>query len=252
MIPIYTDGACSRNGYPNAKAGIGVFFCDNDPRNVSEEVGSEYKQTNNVAELLAFMRAIKIVIGDERKYKIYTDSEYVIKCATNFNKWLKTKEKSEIKNFELVCELYELVEKNNIKYEHIKAHTGLTDEHSYGNEQADKLANNAIGVQDVKAVKAVKAVKLSVPFEAKDKAKELGARWNKDGKFWYYDGLDTDVIAKLRELEVKQYHLNIPFASKDMAKGLGAKWDGSLKKWYYTDNMDPDKIAKLLKISTKK
>lgn len=247
MIPIYTDGACSRNGYPDAKAGIGVFFCDNDSRNVSEIVGGEYKQTNNVAELLAFMKAIKIVIGDGRKYRIYTDSEYVIKCATNFNKWLKTKEKSEIKNFELVCELYELVEKNNIKYEHVKAHTGLTDEHSYGNEQADKLANNAIGVLEV-----AKKIRLSVPFEAKDKAKELGARWDKDSKVWYYEGSDSDVIAKLQALEVKQYHLNIPFASKDIAKGLGAKWDGSLKKWYYTDNMDPEKIAKLLKISTKK
>ena len=249
MIPIYTDGACSRNGYPDAKAGIGVFFCDNDSRNVSEVVCKEYKQTNNVAELLAFMRAIKIVIGDkDRKYKIYTDSEYVIKCATNFNKWLKTKEKSEIKNFELVQELYQLVEKNNIKYEHVKAHTGLTDEHSYGNEQADKLANNAIGVEAV----ASKRIKLSVPFEAKDKAKEYGAKWDKEGKFWYYDGSDTDNLAKLQKLEVKEYHLNIPFASKDIAKGLGAKWDNNIKKWYYTDNMDPEKIAKLLKISTKK
>ena len=30
MIPIYTDGACSKNGYVDAKAGIGVFFGDND------------------------------------------------------------------------------------------------------------------------------------------------------------------------------------------------------------------------------
>ena len=30
MIPIYTDGACSKNGYADAKAGIGVFFGDND------------------------------------------------------------------------------------------------------------------------------------------------------------------------------------------------------------------------------
>jgi hypothetical protein len=37
-----------------------------------------------------------------------------------------------------------------------------------------------------------------------------------------------------------------------MAKGLGAKWDSNAKKWYYTDNMDPEKIAKLLKISSKK
>ena len=64
MIPIYTDGACSKNGYPDAKAGIGVFFCDNDERNISEAVDKSYKQTNNVAELLAFIKAIKIVKDD--------------------------------------------------------------------------------------------------------------------------------------------------------------------------------------------
>jgi ribonuclease HI len=246
MIPIYTDGACSKNGYSDAKAGIGVFFGDNDERNVSEIVDSNvYKQTNNVAELLAFIRAIKIVKDDGKKYKIYTDSEYVIKCATNFNKWLQKKDKSEIKNFELVEELYQLVEQNNIKYEHIKAHTGLTDEHSYGNEQADKLANNAIGVE------TIKRIRLCVPFESKDKAKELGAKWDKENKHWFYEGSDNDIIAKLQALEVKEHHLNIPFASKDIAKGLGAKWDANVKKWYYTDNMDPEKIVKLLKISTK-
>ena len=93
MIPIYTDGACSKNGYAEAKAGIGVFFSDNDERNVSALVDSGYKQTNNVAELLACIRAIKIVANDGNKYIIYTDSEYVIKCSTKFNSWLKKKRK---------------------------------------------------------------------------------------------------------------------------------------------------------------
>jgi|TARA_B110000483_G_C18101420_1_gene505949 ribonuclease HI len=244
MIPIYTDGACSKNGYPDAKAGIGVFFCDNDERNISEAVDKSYKQTNNVAELLAFIKAIKIVKDDGKRYTIYTDSEYVIKCATNFKKWLQKKDKSEIKNFELVSELYKLVEQNNIKYEHIRAHTGLSDEHSYGNEQADKLANNSIGLE------VVKRICLSIPFESKDNAKALGAKWDKDIKHWFYEGSDNDIITKLKALEVKEHHLNISFGNKDTAKGLGAKWDASVKKWYYTDNMDAEKIAKLLKLST--
>ena len=32
---IYTDGACSNNGKVYARAGIGVYFGENDPRNVS-------------------------------------------------------------------------------------------------------------------------------------------------------------------------------------------------------------------------
>ena len=244
MIPIYTDGACSKNGYPEAKAGIGIFFADNDPRNVSSIVDKDkYKQTNNVAELLAFIIAIKIVANDGNKYKIYTDSEYVIKCATKFANWLKKKDKTEIKNYELVEELYQLVEKYNIKYEHIKAHTGFDDEHSYGNEQADKLANDAIGVE------TLKRISLSIPFDSKDKAKELGAKWDKDLKRWYYEGNEDDIIEQLKKLEIKEHYLNIAFADKDKAKGLGAKWDGNVKKWFYLDNLDTDKIAKLLKLS---
>ena len=42
---------------------------------------------------------------------------------------------------------------------------------------------------------------------------------------------------------------DIPFANKDKAKALGAKWDGNVKKWFYVDNLDADKIARLLKLS---
>ena len=34
-LNIYTDGACSNNGRPNAKAGFGVWFGENDERNKS-------------------------------------------------------------------------------------------------------------------------------------------------------------------------------------------------------------------------
>ena len=33
---VYTDGACSNNGKPYARAGYGVYFGKDDPRNVSE------------------------------------------------------------------------------------------------------------------------------------------------------------------------------------------------------------------------
>ena len=41
---VYTDGACSNNGRENAKAGIGIFLGQDDPRNVCEPV--EGKQSN--------------------------------------------------------------------------------------------------------------------------------------------------------------------------------------------------------------
>ena len=80
MICIYTDGSCINNGKKNAKAGIGVYFGENDKRNVSKRIKG--KQTNNTAELKAILKAIKI-IKKEDNFKdlditIYTDSKYSI------------------------------------------------------------------------------------------------------------------------------------------------------------------------------
>ena len=62
MINVFTDGACSNNGKQNAKAGIGVFFEENDPRNVSRRVDG--KQTNNTAELTAILVVFDILRED--------------------------------------------------------------------------------------------------------------------------------------------------------------------------------------------
>ena len=66
-----------------AKAGYGVFFNTNDPRNISQPVPSELPQTNNVAELLAIDAAIQTVHNGERT-TIYSDSQYSINSVT---KW---------------------------------------------------------------------------------------------------------------------------------------------------------------------
>ena len=58
-IHVYTDGACSNNGKPDAKAGFGVYFGENDNRNLSETFTGP--QTNNRAELLAIIRALTIL-----------------------------------------------------------------------------------------------------------------------------------------------------------------------------------------------
>ena len=55
-VVVYTDGACSNNGYANAKAGIGVWWGENDPRNISEPLAG--RATNNRAEIWAAVKAI--------------------------------------------------------------------------------------------------------------------------------------------------------------------------------------------------
>lgn len=151
---VYTDGACSKNGTIDAIGGIGIFFSDNDDRNISEKLDENIynKITNNVAELVALIKAFDIIKHDkDKKIIVMTDSEYSIKCATTYgekcenNNWLTSKKGKEIPNVELVKKLYYLYKSSdNIKIVHIKAHTNKTDIHSYGNRKADEFANKAL------------------------------------------------------------------------------------------------------------
>jgi len=147
---VYTDGACSNNGKPNAEAGIGIYFGEDDERNVSQKI--EGNQTNNAAELTAIIETYSIIendVVDGKKVAIVTDSEYAMKCASSYGEkcygegWSK-----DIPNKELVKLAYETYkDKPNIKFIHIKAHTTNSDIHSIGNANADYLANTAIGLE---------------------------------------------------------------------------------------------------------
>lgn len=198
MIKIFTDGACSHNGGKQAKAGIGIYIADNHPKNTSERIVG--KQTNNTAELSAVIKVFSLFkneIESGQDIMIYTDSEYVLKCCGYFgersekNGW-KNK-KGFIANHELVKQIYELYHSyDNVNLQHIKAHTGKTDELSKGNEEADRLANLAIGKM------VTKRVYLNVPFERKEEAKQLGAKWNPQKKKWYCE--NTDDLHQLLQL----------------------------------------------------
>lgn len=146
---VYTDGSCHNNGKPSAIAGIGVFFGVGDERNVSERVVG--KQSNNVAELTAIIRAYDIIqqdIKNGKKIEIVTDSEYAIKCIYSYGDKCSKKEwVDDIPNKELVKLIYEIFNTNkNVQFTHIRAHTGKQDIHYLYNDYADKLANAAISL----------------------------------------------------------------------------------------------------------
>ena len=150
-IPIYvfTDGACRNNGKSNAKAGIGIYFGENDKRNVSERIWG--KQTNNAAELKAIIKVYEILkneIDIGRIINIYSDSMYAIRCCGEYGLKMKKKDwknkKGYIPNHELVKEAFELYHnRSNIFLIHIEAHTNKKDILSIGNAKADKLATEA-------------------------------------------------------------------------------------------------------------
>lgn len=87
---IFTDGSTLNNQNKKyRKGGYGVFFGDNDKRNISKKlVGS--KITNQVAELTACIEAIKVA-DKTKNIIIYTDSMYIV---NSINKWCKGWEKN--------------------------------------------------------------------------------------------------------------------------------------------------------------
>ena len=142
---VYTDGACKHNGSDKARAGIGVYFNKNNNikiPSVSERLTS-IKQTNNVAELTAILRALELCDSHNitQKILIYTDSDYSMKCIEIwYPQWKKEDKMKERKNIDILQKIDKLYEKLDVEFKHIRSHTGLTDIHSKGNEMVDKLA----------------------------------------------------------------------------------------------------------------
>lgn len=189
---VYTDGSCSNNGQPGAQAGMGVYFGPADPRNLAKRVTG--KQSNNTGELGAMIEAYRILekeICAGKPITIVSDSIYAIRAVTTYGQkcaekgWVK-----DIPNKEMVQYAYNLFhDKPNVKFHQVLGHTGGTDPHSVGNDGADRLANEAIGLTscpyaDIKPSTNSK-IYLDVPFAKKDEAKALGALWDPANKKWY-------------------------------------------------------------------
>jgi len=103
-------------------------------------------------------------------------------------------------NLELVKKAFMICNKNkNIKFKHIRAHTELKDEHSTGNDGADKLANLAIGYES--CMYNITKIYLNVPYKKKEEGKSLGAKWDLYKKKMYIENnLDEEKKNKLYNL----------------------------------------------------
>lgn len=112
-VRIYTDGSSLGNGQAGANAGVGVWFGPLDRRNVSEPLNGT-KQTNQRAELTAVLRALEVGPKD-RRLDIVTDSNYAIKCVTEWcikwrmNGWLNSSNKP-VENKDLVQKVVDMLD----------------------------------------------------------------------------------------------------------------------------------------------
>ena len=130
-LELYTDGAFSP--LKNV-GGIGIVFILNGKKIYTYNKKIE-NTTNNKCELIAVITALNAISKPIDNIIIYTDSQYVLGCAT---KGWKRK-----KNVELWKKYDEILTKassfcKNISFEWVKGH----DENEYNN-LADKLAVEA-------------------------------------------------------------------------------------------------------------
>ena len=137
MIKIYTDGSCINNPGNGGWAAI-----INDDGKIKKISGSEKNTTNNKMELMAPIKALKIVDKNE-KIQIFTDSKYVKLGITEWiHKWVKnnwqTSKKEDVKNKDLWIQLHEITSSLNIEWKWVKAHAG-----DLINEEVDFLAKKA-------------------------------------------------------------------------------------------------------------
>lgn len=134
MRTLWTDGSASPNPGPGGFAVI--------ENGVPVALGSEAESSNIRMEGCALIAAMEMLAGENGE--IVTDSEFWINVLTKWapgwekNGWKKSK--GEIKNLDLVRELYELYCKYPIKLVWIRGHVGTEL-----NEMADEWANKARG-----------------------------------------------------------------------------------------------------------
>lgn len=130
-LEIYTDGAFSSS---RDQGGIGIIILKNGK--LILEYSKMYRQvSNNKMELGAVVVALRAIKGKVDSITIYTDSMYVIGCATLG--WRRKKNKPLWKEFDIQYNrLHELC--NNIEFKHVKGHNG-----NVYNELCDRLAVRA-------------------------------------------------------------------------------------------------------------
>jgi ribonuclease HI len=151
VVDVYTDGACPSNGFGSTVGGVGVFWGDGDPDNISETVHLDGRPvTNNICELLAIQRALETSLKrlkPEQSLKIHSDSMYCIDSCTKWRMgwkargWRKADGK-EVLNVDLIKTIDGLLDSKSlagrVSFVHVKGHSGHTE-----NDKVDKLASDA-------------------------------------------------------------------------------------------------------------
>lgn len=133
---IYTDGAYSAS---RDQGGVGIVIL-NEGKKILEYSNMYKRTTNNQMELGAVIIALRLIKRPYKSIVIFTDSQYVIGCATlgwkrkkNLRLWLEYDR--QIQRVRELC--------SDIKYVHVKGHQTDGTLDSIWNNYVDKLAVKA-------------------------------------------------------------------------------------------------------------
>jgi ribonuclease HI len=147
-LTVHTDGACRDNGRTNARASYGIFFGEGDPRN-SKGMVPWKPWTNQRGELYAILKTLQLCEQElkdrEVSLIIKTDSKYSIDVFTNWiDGWKRrgfiTARGEPVENQDIILPIDDLLHRyGTVRLIKVRGHSG-----DFGNEQADRLANQAL------------------------------------------------------------------------------------------------------------
>ncbi len=157
---IFTDGACPNNGKKGAKASYAIVFLGTKEQGpplfeVAAPVPYTEPQTNQRAELSAIYNAVQIVQErniwkEATKICFYTDSQYAIKCITEWGpgwqaKGWKKRDGKPIEHLDLLKPLILLKAEKGSKFSlrYVEAHQSAVRSQQFPwrwNARADALA----------------------------------------------------------------------------------------------------------------
>lgn len=136
-LSIYTDGSCLGNPGPGGYGALLIF------KEHKKRLSQGFKlTTNNRMELLAPIAAFNS-LTETCTIDLYTDSQYV---KNGIGQWIhnwkkngwRTKDRKPVKNADLWQQLDDAVNKHEVNWHWVKAHSGHPE-----NEEVDDLARDA-------------------------------------------------------------------------------------------------------------
>lgn len=150
----FTDGSCINNNSEDLEtrlAGYAVFWPNHQDHNKACKIIGTEKKTNNRAELIAFLEAIKVAKDIDPSCKqtleIYVDSELVIKTHKYIEQWKsngwRRRDNKPLSNVDILEEIYAHSRDRNIVVRHVEAHTNKNDWASKWNANVDQAAKEA-------------------------------------------------------------------------------------------------------------